>query len=285
MKLALCNEVIRELEFERQCALAAELGYDGLELAPFTVSEQPHLMGPDKRVWLKRAAADAGIRITSLHWLLVAPTGLHITSDDAPVRAKTVEIMRRLIDLGHDLGCTAMVHGSPKQRNLEPGVDPAEGRKRALDCFAAIAPETERAGIVYCLEPLAPTETNILNTVREAAEMIEAIGRPGIRTMIDCCAAGTAEDAPIPELIDRWMPQGMIRHFHVNDPNRKAPGQGDLAFAPIFAALKRNNYDGIVGVEPFVYQPDGPTQAARAIGYIKGILETFDATALAEGQR
>ena len=281
MKLSLCNEVIRELAFERQCALAAELGYDGLELAPFTVSEQPHLMGPDKRSWLKRAAGDAGIQITSLHWLLMAPSGLHITTDDAPVRAKTVEVMRRLIDLAHDLGCTAIVHGSPKQRNLEPGVDAAEGRKRAIEVFAKVAPDAERAGIVYCLEPLAGSETNILTTVRDAAEMVEEIGRPGIRTMVDCCAAGNGEEASIPELIDHWMPKGMIRHVHVNDPNRKAPGQGNLQFAPIFAALRRNNYDGIVGVEPFIYEPDGPTQAARAIGYIKGILETLGSTSSA----
>ena len=39
MKLSLCNEVIRELSFERQCALAASLGYRGLELAPFTFGD------------------------------------------------------------------------------------------------------------------------------------------------------------------------------------------------------------------------------------------------------
>ena len=91
--------------------------------------------------------------------------------------------------------------------------------------------------------------------------------------MIDCCAAGSSEELPIPELIDRWMPQGIIAHFHVNDPNRRGPGQGDLAFAPILAALNRHKYTGIVGVEPFEYVPDGPSSAARAIGYLRGVSE------------
>ena len=39
MKLSLCNEVIRELPFDRQCALAAGLGYRGLEVAPFTFGD------------------------------------------------------------------------------------------------------------------------------------------------------------------------------------------------------------------------------------------------------
>src|SRR5206468_2472703 len=42
MKLSLCNEVIRDLPFERQCELAAELGYEGLELAPFTFGEETY---------------------------------------------------------------------------------------------------------------------------------------------------------------------------------------------------------------------------------------------------
>ena len=55
------------------------------------------------------------------------------------------------------------------------------------------------------------------------------------------------------------------------------PGEGDLAFAPIFAALRQQNYAGDYGIEPFVYVPDGPTCAARAIGYLRGLLEGLNA--------
>jgi D-psicose/D-tagatose/L-ribulose 3-epimerase len=41
MITALCNEVLRELDFTAQFALARRLGYDGLEIAPFTLSEAP----------------------------------------------------------------------------------------------------------------------------------------------------------------------------------------------------------------------------------------------------
>src|ERR671923_89944 len=87
------------------------------------------------------------------------------------------------------------------------------------------------------------------------------------------CCAGKAEAEPIPDLIDRWLPGGQVAHIHLNDPNRRAPGQGELRFAPILAALQRQGYEGIASVEPFVYEPDGPTSAARAIGYLKGLLE------------
>ena len=49
MKIALCNEVLRDMEFAAQCDYAAALGYDGLEVAPFTLSDEPHLLGADAR--------------------------------------------------------------------------------------------------------------------------------------------------------------------------------------------------------------------------------------------
>jgi sugar phosphate isomerase/epimerase len=273
LRFSLCNEVIRELEFSAQCDFTRKAGYEGMELAPFTLGENPHLISGADRQKLRRAAADAGIEITSLHWLLLTPRGLSITTADAGVRKQTIEVMRRLVGLCADLGGKALVHGSPQQRNVAPGEDRREAWKHARECFAAAAAEAQSAGLLYCIEPLSKHDTNFINSVAEAFELLKAINSPALQTMIDCCAAGSSEDLPIPELVDHWMPHGIIAHFHVNDPNRRGPGQGDLAFAPILAALKRHKYAGIVGVEPFDYVPDGPSSAARAIGYLQGVLE------------
>src|ERR1044071_6033662 len=113
MRIALCNEVIRELPFERQCELAATLGYDGLEVAPFTLSDEPHRLTAVQRSAVRKAAQDAGIAITGLHWLLVKPDGLSITAADADVRARTLAVMRELIGMCAELGGTYLVHGSP----------------------------------------------------------------------------------------------------------------------------------------------------------------------------
>jgi sugar phosphate isomerase/epimerase len=275
MRIALCNEVLRELEFAVQCARAAALGYDGIELAPFTVSEHPHLLGAEHRARLRRSAADAGIAITGLHYLLVTPPGLSILSGDAAVRSRTVDVMRRLVGLCADLGGRVLVHGSPAQRQIPPGEDPAVAWARARDALAAIAADAEAAGVTYCIEPLSRRQTDFINTVADAVRLVEAIGSPAVRTMIDASAASVTESLPVADLIDRWLPTGMVRHIHVNDTNRRAPGQGEDLFAPLFAALVRNGYAGVVAVEPFDYQPDGPASAARAIGYIRGILEAL----------
>ncbi len=274
MRISLCNEVVAELPFERQCALAAQLGYDGIEIAPYTLAEDPTRLTAAQKAALRRAASDAGIAIPSLHYLLRAPAGLSITTADEAVRRRTIEVMRAMCALAAELGARVLVHGSPDQRVLMPG-DEADGRKRGIDCFAAAAQAATDAQVVYCIEPLSRQQTAFVNTVAEAAEIVRAIGAPALRTMIDCSAAGQMEVEPVADLIRRWLPTGMIGHMHFNDPNRRGPGEGALKFAPILRALRDGGYPGDAAIEPFDYIPDGPTCAARAIGYIRGILETL----------
>ena len=274
MRIALCNEVIASLPFERQCVMAKELGYDGLEIAPMTLSDEPHTLPSARRAQIRGSAADTGIAITGLHYLLRAPAGLSITSPDTAIRARTLDVMRRLCGLAADLGAGIIVHGSPDQRQLAPGEE-SEGRKRGAECFAAVAPAAEAAGVIYCIEPLSPDQTQFVNTVAEAAEIVRAIGSPAIRTMIDCSSAGRSEAETIPDLLRKWLPTGLIAHVHFNDPNRRGPGEGELAFAPILAALRDGGYRGMAAIEPFIYEPDGPTCAARSIGYMRGLIEAL----------
>ena len=277
MKFALCNEVLQPLPFAKQCELAAALGYDGLEVAPFTLAPDPTELDDAEVEGLRRTAQDHGLEIFGLHWLLVAPQGLSIVADDAALRLRTKQVMVRLVEICQALGGRYLVHGSPKQRSVPPGRTREEAWERARECLAGAAAAAARCGVTYCLEPLAPRETDLFNTVLEAVRMVEEVGLPGLRTMVDCSAAGQMEREDIPALMRRWMPAGQIAHVQVNDPNRRGPGQGAMRFAPILAALREmqaaGHYQGIVAVEPFDYVPDGTGSAARAIGYLRGLEE------------
>jgi D-psicose/D-tagatose/L-ribulose 3-epimerase len=178
------------------------------------------------------------------------------------------------------MGGRYLVHGSPKQRSVPPGSTREQALARATDCFAQVAGTAAGAGVAYCIEPLSTRETNLIHTVAEAARIVDEVGSPGLKTMVDCSAAGQMEQASIPELLARWVPSGHVAHVQVNDPNRRGPGQGEMRFAPILKELARlqaaGQYRGIVAIEPFDYVPDGPGCAARAIGYLKGIVEGLD---------
>ena len=277
MKLALCNEVLAGHDFAAQCAIAATLGYDGLEVAPFTLGDEPGQLPTAERRALRRTAEDAGLRITGLHWLLVTPKGLSITDRDPDVRARTVAVIEDLVELCADLGGSVLVHGSPAQRSIALDDDPDDARRRALEVLGIAARAAERSGVVYCLEPLARNETNFVNTVAEAAEIVRAIGSPAFRTMIDTSAAGQSEAQSVPELIAEWLATDLVAHVQLNDRNRKAPGQGTDEFVAILKTLRATGYQGVAAIEPFVYEPDGLGCAAWAAGYVRGILAAIDA--------
>ncbi len=250
--------------------------YDGLEIAPYTLSDEPHRLGAAQLAAARAAAQDAGIAVTGLHWLLLKPAGLSIRSRDDATRRRTVDVMLALIDQCAELGGRYLVHGSPHQRRVDPGDKRAAALARAQECFAAVAERAQKAGVTYCIEALSAEQTPLINTLEEAARMVQEINSSSIRTMLDCSAAGRMEKEPLGALVERWLPPGLIAHVQVNDRNRRGPGQGEQHFAPLFAALKKHGYGGDVAVEPFDYVPDGPGAAARAIGYVRGILEALD---------
>ena len=268
MKLALCNEVVREMPLGRQAAFAAALGYDGLELAPFTLGPEPHRLSSRAVAEARRAVEAEGLVVSGLHWLLVAPEGLSITEPGA--EAATAEAVAGLIELCAALGGRYLIHGSPAQRALAPGRE-AEGRAVALRHLERAARRAEAAGVAYCLEPLSRDQTRFVNTLAEAAEITAAVGSPALAAMLDCASAAPTEAEPIPDLLRRHVPSGLVRHVHLNDPNRRGPGEGELRFAPILEALREAGYDGWAGVEPFVYEPSGPACAARAAGFVRGL--------------
>ena len=273
MKFALCNEVLAPLPFAEQCRIAAALGYMGLEVAPYTVCDDPATMSDAAARELARIAAGHGLVVTGLHWLLVKPAGLSITSSDKATHARTIAFMRRLAELCAAMGGNYLVHGSPKQRLIAEGQTKEAALARATAAFAAAGDAARAAGVTYCIEPLSADQTPLINTVAEAAAIVRAVNNPHLRSMIDTSSAGLAEAEAVDALIRRWVPTGLIAHVQVNDPNRRGPGQGEMKFGTILAALRDTGYTGVVAAEPFDYVPDGIGAAAWAIGYLRGLLE------------
>jgi sugar phosphate isomerase/epimerase len=272
-RLALCNEVLAPWGFAQQCAYASHLGYCALEVAPYTLADDPLTLTDAQAKAFAAIAADHGLAISGLHWLLVAPKGLSISSADAAVTARTREAIARLIELCALMGGDYLVHGSPAQRHPQSGQSHADALARATEAWVFAGERAGQLGLHYCIEPLARDQTQVVNTVAEAVAIVEAAALPGLKTMLDASSAGATEVEPLPVLIERWWPSGHLAHVQLNDRNRRGPGQGDDRFGPILAALQRQHYTGWLAMEPFDYQPDGPGCAAFSIGYVRGLLE------------
>src|SRR5262249_37475830 len=109
MRYAICNETFEGWDHARVCRTVAEVGYQGLEVAPFTLAPRVMDVTAEQRHMLRREAEDCGLRILGLHWLLAKTEGLHLTSADEGVRRRTAEYLVELARCCRDLGGDLMV--------------------------------------------------------------------------------------------------------------------------------------------------------------------------------
>ncbi len=266
MRYAICNETFEGWDHARICRQAAELGYTGLEVAPFTLAPRITDVTPAQRTQLRREAEEAGVQIIGLHWLLAKTEGLQLTSPDAAVRQRTADYLVALARCCRDLGGELMVFGSPAQRRIPAGLTREQATDHAVDTFRRSATGIADAGVQLCLEPLAPAEADFIQTAAEAVAILERLAHPNFVLHLDVKAM-SSEAIPIPDLIRKHAAR--TGHFHANDANRRGPGFGDVDFVPIFAALKETGYGGWVSVEVFDYTPDPITIACESMRYMR----------------
>ena len=271
MRFAICNELFENLPLAEVARTCADLGYEGLELAPFTLGPHPSALTTSERRQLRLDVEAAGTKVVGLHWLLARTTGFHLTAPEPAIRQRTAVRLAELAELCRDLGGELLVLGAPQQRSLPPGMPTSEGMRLAADTLAQVLPALERHQVDLCLEPLGPSETNFLNTCAEAVALAQSLDHPRVRLHLDVKAMAS-ETVPITDLIRQYG--SLARHFHANDPNRRGPGFGALDFMPLFAALKEVGYRGWVSVEVFDYSPDPLTIARESLRTMRRCLAT-----------
>ena len=269
-RYAICNELFEGWPLEEVAAFVAEVGYEGLELAPFTLSPDVRQVGPADRKAIRQAIESAGLKVVGLHWLLACTEGLQLNDPDPRVRERTTQYLLALIDFCSDLGGEVLVFGSPQQRSLRPGWTPGQAFSSTVEIFRRCGERAEARGVVFCLEPLTTQETDFITTASEAASMVRQVRHPGFQMMIDVRAM-CYEARSTPEVIRQVAPY--IRHVHLNDPNLLGPGMGDIDFGPILRTLREVGYEGWLSVEPFDFSP-GPERIAReSLAYLKSCAE------------
>lgn len=267
--LALCNEALADRDFPAAMDTAAAMGFEAVEIAPFTLAKDVRTISTATRNVLRRAVESAGLEVAGLHWLLAKTEGFHVANPDAEVRQRTLEYLGALARFCADLGGRVMVFGSPAQRSLPPGVARGDALKSAAGLFAGAAESAAECGVVICLEPLRKTDTDMWTSASEALEFVEAVGHPNFQLMLDTRALH-GEDRPAPETIGQMA--GRFRHFHLNDASGRCPGLGHTDFGPVFAALKEAAYSGYVSVEPLEYVHDPESDLRASVAYLKRIM-------------
>ena len=264
---AICNEAFEKYAFADACRAIRKAGYTGIEIAPFTLAETPVQVAPAERREYRRIMESEGLVFSGLHWLMVSPKGLHVTGPDAALRERSWDHIRDLIDLCSDLGPDGvMVFGSPKQRSTTGGLTRAEATRHYKDGLASIAPHAAARGVTVLVEALPIGQCDVVQTLEEAAGIVEEVGSPAVQTMFDVHNA-VDESLPHAELVDRYFDR--IRHVHVNELDGRHCGAGNYDFKPLFAMLRRRGYQGWISLEAFDFTPGAEPLAQASLRHLE----------------
>lgn len=264
---AICNEVYQGWDFAASCRSMRAFGYEGIEIAPFTLSEEPASIAAAARKEYAKIIREEGLTFVGLHWLMVAPKGLHVTTPDAALRARSWQHIHDLVDLCADLGPDGvMVFGSPAQRSTTGGLSREEATRHYIDGLAAVAPHAAARGVRILVEALPPNQCDVVLSLEEAVSIVNEINSPAIRTMFDTHNA-VDEVRPHADLVDEYLPY--IEHVHVNEMDGGHPGTADYDFKPVLRVLAQRGFRGYVSLEAFNFKPGAETIARESIEFLR----------------
>ena len=269
-RLAICNETFQGWDVTAGLRGALQTGYTGVEIAPFTLSEDPASVSASKRKEYRDVMESEGIGYVGLHSLLTVPRGeLHITTPDDGVRQRSWEYFRKLIDLCADLGDNGMmILGSGRQRRTVEGSSVEDATKRLRDGLAEVADQAQERGVLILPETLAPHLCDVLTSMEQTIAVVREIAHPSVQTMFDTHNA-VAEELPHDQLIKQHA--SLIRHVHINEMDGRHPGTGSYDFSIPMQALRDIGYGGWLSLEVFKFEPSGEEIARISSQYLRDI--------------
>jgi D-psicose/D-tagatose/L-ribulose 3-epimerase len=268
-RFSMCNEAFERWAFTETCRAIGRAGYTGIEIAPFTLAEDPAHVPPAVRRECRDAMASEGLAFVGLHWLMVGPKGLHVTTPDREVRRRSWEYVLHLVDLCADLGPDGvMVFGSPGQRGTTGGIQPAEAVRNFVEGLATVAPHARERGVKILVEALPRNQCDVIRTLDEAAAIVREFGSPAVQTIFDVHNT-LDETEPHAALVERHF--DIIRHVHVNELDGRRIGAGDYDLKPVFEVLARRGYRGWISLEAFDFTPGPERIAEEALRHLREV--------------
>ncbi|MBF0320224.1 MAG: sugar phosphate isomerase/epimerase [Nitrospirae bacterium] len=267
MKLAVSNVAWYPKRHSSLIRLLSSLKCEGIELAASMVWDEPVDTSRQDRLLLRRQIEDNGLKVTGLQALLYTRRELTLFGGQES-RTQAIAYLTKMMDLCADLGGEVLVFGSPANRKIE-GLSAQEAEVAAVEFFNKIGTLAAERGVFFCIEPLGKTETNFINTVRDAEELIKKAGNPaGVGLHIDIKALIDEDEVNAPYITEGFA---RARHVHVNDPGLMPPGSMgfEREHTIVSEKIRASGYNRYMSIEMRRQEPDPEAAIRQAVKYVR----------------
>lgn len=203
---------------------------------------------------------------------------INIAAADPTARQRSIDYFLRSLDIAVALGAPRVLVTSGWSFRDEPH---EAGWARSRDSLRAIAAAAAERDLRLSLEPLQPTESNLLIDLPGTVRMLQELGVDNVDVCLDTIpmtVAGETFDGWFAELGDR------IAQVHLVDgapTGHLAWGDGTLPLDAFLEALERHGYRGPLTLEVANsrYFPDPDSAMRRAIAAVRDAIVARGETA------
>lgn len=243
--------------FERNLNIVCELGYDGVDLFI-------HRLTNSEISEISSLLKSSGLKVSLLAAIWLTERGSYITDCDKDRRIQAVKRYKSQIEVASKFGSENMPIGY--SRGNQQKADTEESyQKRLAESLKELSECANLNGVNLLIEPINRYEINTLNRVDQALEFISKYKLNSIKLLLDIYHMNI-EERSIEKAIE--ISGSLIKHIHVADNNRLAPGDGHLNFNSIIRSITKTGYDGFLTIEAFP-APSAYECAKNGIKFLK----------------
>ncbi len=178
-------------------------------------------------------------------WMSFLPPHQRITGPNVDLNG-VLSYATTAMERAKVLGGEVIVLGSASARRVPHGFDPQIARSQFIEFGRELGPRAAAIGIVVAIEPLNRSEDNLINSVAQGAEFVDAIAHPSIQLLADFYHMNE-ENEPLQNVENAGA---RLKHAHLAGTHRTAPGtakpgtaRDEANLTGFFRALRAANYD------------------------------------------
>jgi D-psicose/D-tagatose/L-ribulose 3-epimerase len=170
---------------------------------------------------------------------------------NAEQQQTSMNYMMKVIDQMVVLGSHSLigpVYSSVGRADAVPAAEYKQQWKTVVKNLKKVCKYAEKKGKQVCMEPLNRFETDFINTVDQALQMVADVGSPALKLHLDTFHMNIEEKDQAAAIKKAGK---LLGHFHACGSDRGTPGNDHIDWEPIAKALKAVRYKGDVVIESF----------------------------------